>query len=62
MSTINLEMFTFFQAKVRLFRHIGSTTEIRMDPSEIDAVMKFNVPENQKDVQSYIGFLNFYRK
>lgn len=33
-----------------------------MDSEKIEVVMKFNVPKNRKDIQSYIGFLNFYRK
>lgn len=33
-----------------------------MDPEKIKAVMRFERPKNKKDVQSYIDFLDFYRK
>lgn len=59
---INLGKSKFFQPEVKFLGHIISTEGIRMDSENIAAVMRVNVPKTRKDVQSYIGFLNFYRK
>ena len=33
-----------------------------MDPNKVSAVREWPVPKNQKDVQSFLGFANFYRR
>lgn len=33
-----------------------------MDPETTETIRNFKTPENGRDVQSYIGFINFYRK
>ena len=35
---------------------------IRMDPKKIEAVQDWAVPQSVKDIQSFIGFANFYRR
>lgn len=60
--TVNLKKSKFFQPEVKFLEHTNSTKGIQMDPVKIKAVMEFERPKTRKDVQSYIGFLNFYRK
>ena len=36
--------------------------ELRMDPAKVSTVMDWPVPRNKKDVQSFIGFCNFYQR
>lgn len=33
-----------------------------MNPEKVETVMKFKPPRNKRDIHSYMGFLNFYRK
>ena len=33
-----------------------------MDPEKIQSVVKWPVPKNVKEVQSFLGFMNFYKK
>lgn len=33
-----------------------------MDPAKIDTVKNWEVPRNVTDVQSFLGFANFYRR
>ena len=39
-----------------------SPSGIRMDPTKVAAILDWPVPNSVKDVQSFIGFANFYRK
>jgi hypothetical protein len=40
---------------------IISTEGIRMDPAKVQAVLEWETPRSVKDVQSFLGFANFYR-
>ena len=33
-----------------------------MDPEKVKAIMEWEAPKSVKEVQSFIGFANFYRK
>ncbi len=35
---------------------------IRMDPKKIEAIQEWKTPRSIRDVQSFIGFANFYRR
>ena len=41
---------------------IVSTKGIKMDPSKVDAIRLWDAPTCVKEVQSFIGFCNFYRQ
>ncbi len=42
--------------------HIISPGEIRMDPDKVRGISEWPIPKNKKDVQSFLGFCNFYRR
>ena len=42
--------------------HTISKQGIGLDPSNTDAVRTFPVPKNQRDVRSFLGLANFYRR
>lgn len=42
--------------------HTISKAGIALDPSNTDAVRTFPVPKNQRDVRSFFGLANFYRR
>ena len=42
--------------------HIISKEGIRVDPSRVEAIEKIDIPRSKKEVQSYIGKLNFLRR
>jgi hypothetical protein len=33
-----------------------------MDPAKIEAISKWKEPQNKKELQSFLGFTNYYRK
>ena len=35
---------------------------LRMDPNKVKAVMDWSIPTNLKEVQSFVGFANFYQQ
>ena len=39
-----------------------STEGLRIDPTKVQAIMDWQKPTNVKEVQSFVGFCNFYRR
>ena len=52
----------FEQTKVEYLRVIVSHNSVEMDPAKVAGVMEWPVPTNKKEVQSFLGFTNFYRR
>ena len=36
--------------------------QVRMDPIKVEAVRDWPTPRNKKEVQQFLGFVNFYRR
>ena len=47
---------------IKILGHIVSSEGIRMDPEKISAVSDRKPPENLKQLQSFLGLCNYYRK
>ena len=45
-----------------MLRHIISKDGIRIDPSRVEAIEKIDIPRSRKEVQSFIGKVNFLRR
>jgi hypothetical protein len=45
---------------VKYLGFIISTTGTKMDPAKITTIQEWPQPQNMKDVQSFLGFANFY--
>ena len=41
--------------------HLVSADGIRIDPERVKAILKISLPRSKKDVQSFIGKINFLR-
>jgi hypothetical protein len=52
----------FGATKVKYLGLIISTNGIEMDPEKVQAVMDWQPPTSVKDILSFVGFVNFYRR
>ena len=51
-----------FQRETKYLGHIISQDGIKTDPSKIEVLQNWPVPENIKDVRRFLGFAGFYRR
>jgi hypothetical protein len=59
---IKLKKSNFFQEEVEYLGHILSAGGISTSPRIITAIKNFPVPKSKKDVQSFVGLANYYRR
>jgi len=56
------EKCEFEKTEVEYLRVIISQNSIKMDPVKVAGVTDWPIPSNRKEVQSFLGFTNFYRR
>jgi len=56
------EKCEFFLDEVKYLGLIIGREGIKMDPAKVETVKDWPTPENLKDVRSFLGFANFYRR
>ena len=59
---LDVEKCEFHKTEVTYLGLIISTSGLRMDPAKVAAVREWATPMCVRDVQSFIGFANFYRR
>ncbi|CAI7773157.1 unnamed protein product [Closterium sp. NIES-53] len=59
---MKLSKSDFALKKVQFLGHMVSAEGVHMDPRKIEAVKKWKVPENVKELQQFIGFANYYNR
>ena len=52
----------FHKEQMTFVGYMVSPSGIGMDPAKVTAILDWPVPRSVKDVQSFPGFANFYRK
>ena len=52
----------FFKSKIAYLGHIVSSKGRETDPKKVEAVKNWAVPKTVTDVQSFLGFTNYYRR
>jgi hypothetical protein len=52
----------FERSSIEYLGMIISYDQVRMDPAKVAAIMEWPIPKTVKDVQSFLGFGNFYRR
>lgn len=59
---LKIEKCTFDAPEVEFLGLIVGNGQIRMDPKKVAAITEWPVPKTVKEVQSFNGFCNFYRR
>jgi hypothetical protein len=57
---LRLEKCEFEKTKIEYLGVIISHHKVEMDPVKIAGVVDWPMPSNKKEVQSFVGFVNFY--
>ena len=59
---IDITKCAFNVTEVPYLGLIITTKGVKMDPVKVETIINWPCPENVKDVQSFLGFANFYRR
>lgn len=60
--SLNLKKCKFHQSELKFLGVIVGGGQVRMDPSKVAAVTEWPTPTKRKELQSFLGFCNFYRR
>ena len=60
--TLNFNKCEFAQIEVKFFGNILTPKGITQDPEKLEKIKQFKRPRNLEQLQSFLGFLNFYAK
>ena len=52
----------FFKIEVDFLGHIVGANGVRMEPTKVDAIVKWPRPQTATHVRSFLGLANFYRR
>jgi hypothetical protein len=58
---IKAEKTEFYKQEVKFLGYIVSREGLKMDSKKIEAITSWPKPSTVKEVQSFLGFANFYR-
>jgi hypothetical protein len=58
----NMAKCEFFKESVEYLGHVISSKGISMDPKKVEAVKQWPIPTNIKEMQSFLGLCNYYRR
>jgi hypothetical protein len=60
--SLNPKKSNFGMQEGKLLGHIISKEGIKIDPNRVDAILKIGTPRRKKEVQSFLGRVNFLRR
>eukprot|EP00961_Rhodomonas_salina_P022696 304534-Rhodomonas_salina.1 len=59
---VQIKKSEFFQTSVKFLGHILDGHTVRMDDSKVAAVRDYPRPTTLKELRSFLGLANYYRK
>jgi len=60
--SLNLTKIIFVLTTGKLLGHIISEDGIRIDPNRVNAIQKVDLPRSRKEIQSFLGKVNFVKR
>ena len=59
---LDIDKCEFSVPEVKYLGMYVGVNGVRMDPEKVSAILEWRTPESVKEVQSFLGFANFYRR
>jgi len=59
---LHLEKCEFHRKQIEYLGLVILENKVAIDPVKVAGVHEWPIPENQTNVQAFIGFINFYRR
>ena len=60
--SLNPKKSLFAMKEGKLLGHIVSAEGVKIDPSRVEAIQALSIPRSRKEVQSFLGKINFLRR
>jgi hypothetical protein len=60
--SLNPKKSLFAMQEGKLLGHIVSAEGVRIDPNRVEAIQALSIPRSKKEVQSFLGKINFLRR
>jgi hypothetical protein len=60
--SLNQKKYLFAMKEGKLLGHIVSVEGVRIDPSRVEAIQTLSLPRSRKEVQDFLGKINFLRR
>jgi hypothetical protein len=60
--SLNPKRSNFALKEGKLLGHIVSANGVRIDPKRVEAIKSLSLPRSKKDIQSFLGTINFIRR
>jgi hypothetical protein len=60
--SLNPKKYLFAMQEGRLLGHMVSVEGVRIDPSRVEAIQALSIPRSKKEVQYFLGKINFLRR
>ena len=60
--SLNPKMSLFSMKEGKLLGHIVLAVRVKIDPSRVEAIQDLSIPRSRKEVQSFLGKINFLRR
>jgi hypothetical protein len=60
--SLNPKKSLFAMKEGKLLGHIVSAERVKIDPSRVDSIKTLSLPRSKKDIQSFLGKINFLRR
>jgi hypothetical protein len=60
--SLNPKKSLFSMKEWKLLGHIVSAEGVRIDPSRLEAIQSLSFPRSKKEIQSFLGKINFLRR
>jgi hypothetical protein len=60
--SVNPKKSQFALEEGKLLGHVVSAAGVKIDPERVEAIQTLSVPRSKKDIQSFLGKINFVRR